>query len=195
MSARISTANFSLPPRDRDRRRQYSRKPTRCQPTTVSGFTTIRTSAHLDQTRRRVVQNSRSTGFKRGRGRFLLSTAICCRRARISRAASCRLQRKNRAATRRAGMNWNTNLACNTDQHHPNRSPASQSQVADFQMRPSFGYTPGRVSVTDQGSSTEKWPNERRFDFFRSYGRTRLATIVVEVGDPPTALMRRRASK
>jgi hypothetical protein len=53
------------------------RNPARCQPTTVSGFTTIRTSVHRDQTRRNVVENNRSHGFKRERGRFRLRTATC----------------------------------------------------------------------------------------------------------------------
>ncbi len=66
MSLRISTVTFGLPPRDRDRQRQYRRNPARCQPTTVSGFTTISTSAQLAQTRRRVIQNRRSKGLKRG---------------------------------------------------------------------------------------------------------------------------------
>src|SRR6185295_15606852 len=72
---RTSSVIFGRPPRGRDRQRQYSRRPVRCQPTTVSGFTMTRTSAQREQMRRRVVQKSRSTEFKGGRGRLRLSTA------------------------------------------------------------------------------------------------------------------------
>src|SRR5579859_6505101 len=58
---------------------------------TVSGLTMTRTSDHRDQKRRRVVQMSRSREFSLGRGRFRLSTATCCLRARTSRAVSRRL--------------------------------------------------------------------------------------------------------
>jgi hypothetical protein len=75
ISARISAVDFGLPPRGRDR--QKSRNPARCQLTTVCGFTTTRTSAQRHQIRREAVQNSRSSGFNRGRGRFRLSTASC----------------------------------------------------------------------------------------------------------------------
>jgi len=70
ISARISAVDFGLPPRARDRHLQKSRNPFRCQPTTVCGFTTTRTSAQRDQIRRKAVQNSRSSGFNRGRGCF-----------------------------------------------------------------------------------------------------------------------------
>ena len=110
INVRISAVVAGRPPPARDRHFQKSRNPARCQPTTVSGFTTIRTSVHRDQTRRNVVQNNRSHGFKRGRGRFRLRTATCCRSARISRAVSCRLRKKTRTAERRARMNWDTNL-------------------------------------------------------------------------------------
>ncbi len=43
----------------RDRQRQYRRKPARCHPTTVSGFT-ITTSVHRDHDRRSTIQNNRS---------------------------------------------------------------------------------------------------------------------------------------
>lgn len=89
---RISSVIFGRPPRRRDRQRQYSRKPARCQPTTVSGLTMMRTSDPRDQMSHRAVQNSRSTQFKGGRGRLGLRTATCCRRARTSSALSLRLR-------------------------------------------------------------------------------------------------------
>ena len=50
---RISSLTFGRPPRGRDRQRQYMRKPARCHPTTVSGFTMTRTSDHRGQMRRK----------------------------------------------------------------------------------------------------------------------------------------------
>jgi hypothetical protein len=63
----------------------------RCQPTTVSGLTIMRTSAQRDQHWRMAVQKMRSRRFNCGRGRLRFSTASCCRRARISRALSPRV--------------------------------------------------------------------------------------------------------
>jgi hypothetical protein len=50
-----------------------------------------------------------STRFSEGRGRFRLSTATCCRRARTSREVSRRLQKKTRMAARNAVIKWSTN--------------------------------------------------------------------------------------
>ena len=104
----IAAVVFGLPPRARDRHLQKSRNPARCQPTRVCGFATTRTSAQRDQTRRRPVQNNRSSGCNRGRGRFRLSTASCCRRARISIAVSSRVRKKTRTAARGTRMNSST---------------------------------------------------------------------------------------
>ena len=60
MSARISAVAFGRPAGARDCHFQKSRNPARCQPTTVSGLTATKTSAHRDQTQRRIIQNSRS---------------------------------------------------------------------------------------------------------------------------------------
>jgi hypothetical protein len=92
MSTRISAVAFGLPERARDCHFQKSRNPARCQPTTVSGFTATRTSAHRDQMQCRVIQISRSKRFNRGRGRFRLRRTSCCRKARISRAVSFRAE-------------------------------------------------------------------------------------------------------
>jgi hypothetical protein len=53
-----------------DRQRQYRRKPARCQPMMVSGFTMTRTSLQRDQKPRRDVQKSRSREFNIGPGTF-----------------------------------------------------------------------------------------------------------------------------
>src|SRR5215831_1076536 len=72
MRIRTSASIFGLPNRfTRDRRRQNSRKPARCQATTVCGLTMTRTLSHAGQSRRRNIQNSRS--WMRSRGRGLLS--------------------------------------------------------------------------------------------------------------------------
>ena len=114
MSARISAVAFGLPARARDCHFQKSRNPARCQATTVSGFTATRTSAHRDQMQCRVIQNSRSNRFNRGRGRFRLRRMSCCRKARISRAVSFRLRKKTWTAARRARMNRSMNPVCST---------------------------------------------------------------------------------
>ena len=104
MRIRTSSLTLGRPPRGRDRQRQYRRKPARCHPTTVSGFTITRTSDHRGHMCRRVVQKKRSRRFREDRGRFRLSTATCCRRARTSREVSTRLRKKTRRAARNAGI-------------------------------------------------------------------------------------------
>jgi hypothetical protein len=69
---------------------QYSRKPVRCQRTTVSGVTKINDLFHPDHDFRRTTQNSLSTELSRGRGRFECRASSCCRRARFSRRSSSR---------------------------------------------------------------------------------------------------------
>jgi hypothetical protein len=103
--ARISSVTFGRPPRRRERQRPYNRKPARCQWMTVSGFTMTSTSLQRDQKWRIVVQNSRSKEFNAGRGRLRLSTATCCRSARISRAVSLRLWQKTRITAAMDRMN------------------------------------------------------------------------------------------
>src|SRR5215831_8159892 len=51
---RSSLVIFGRPGRRRERKRQYPRNPARCQPTTVSGFTTTSTLAHFDHPRRKI---------------------------------------------------------------------------------------------------------------------------------------------
>ena len=75
INARTSGVNLGRPPHGRDFHHQYSRKPVRCQPTTVSGLTITSASRQRDQVVRKTVQKSRSRGRKGGRGRFLFSTA------------------------------------------------------------------------------------------------------------------------
>ena len=109
MRVRTSSLSLGRPPRGRDRQRQYRRKPDRCQPTTVSGFTMTRTSDHRGHMCRRAVQKKRSRRFSKGRGRFRLSTATCCRKARTSSEVSTRLRKNTRMAARNAVIKWSTN--------------------------------------------------------------------------------------
>jgi hypothetical protein len=109
MRVRISSLTVGRPPRGLDRQRQYRRKPARCHPTTVSGFTMTRTSDYRGHRYRRVVQKNRSRRFTEGRGRFRLSTLTCCRRARTSSAVSARLRKKTRIAASNALIKWSTN--------------------------------------------------------------------------------------
>src|SRR5713226_2130941 len=66
MRVRISSLTFGRPPRGRDRQRQYRRKPARCHPITVSGFTMTRTSDHRGHMCHRVVQKKRSASGASG---------------------------------------------------------------------------------------------------------------------------------
>src|ERR1019366_6969404 len=90
--SRISLLIGFLPTtfRAREIQLQYSRKPARCQRTTVSGVTRINDLFQPDQTLRRTTQNSLSTELSRGRGRFACRASSCCRRARFSRRSSSR---------------------------------------------------------------------------------------------------------
>jgi hypothetical protein len=54
-------------------------------------------------------KKSRSKEFSFGRGRFRLSTATCCRRARTSRAVCLRLRKNTRMPTMNERMNSSTN--------------------------------------------------------------------------------------
>ena len=100
MRVRNSWLTLGRPPRGRDRQRPYRRKPARCHPTTVLGFTIARTSDHLGQRCRKAVQKKRSQRLSTGPGRLRLSTAICRRSARTSSAMSTRLRKKTRMAER-----------------------------------------------------------------------------------------------
>ena len=91
---RSSWVIFGRPERRRERKRQYQRNPARCQPTTVSGFTTTSTLAHLDHQRRRPSQKRRSQRLTRGLGFLRLRTPTCCRRATSSSPRSCRERKK-----------------------------------------------------------------------------------------------------
>ena len=105
---RISSLILGRPPRGRDFQRQYSRKPARCQPTTVSGWTITSASFHRDQVTRKTVQKSRSRGRNGGLGRLRLRTATCWRRARTSTTTSVRLWKNTRAAASKASTNGST---------------------------------------------------------------------------------------
>src|ERR1019366_8371435 len=70
ISSRTSLLIGFLPTafRAREIQLQYSRKPARCQRTTVSGVTRINDLFQPAQTLRRTTQNSLSTELSRGRG-------------------------------------------------------------------------------------------------------------------------------
>src|ERR1017187_8585660 len=72
IKSRSSWVNGFLPPirRVRESQRQYSRNPTRCQRTTVSGETRINDLFQPVQNFRKTTQNTLSTKLSRGRGRF-----------------------------------------------------------------------------------------------------------------------------
>src|SRR5215472_17308441 len=108
---RISSLILGRPPRGQDFQRQYSRKPARCQPTTVSGLTITSASFQRDQVIRKTVQKSRSKGRNGGLGRLRFRTATCWRRARTTTAMSVRLSKKTRAAAIRARTNGSTDYS------------------------------------------------------------------------------------
>src|SRR5690349_20749773 len=122
------------PPRGRERQRQYSRKPARCQPTTVAGCTIRRALAQRDQKRRSVVQKNLSSRFSCGRGRLRLKTVSCCRNARISRAVSLRLRKNTRKAAARARVDSSTDHPFTTKQS-PSADQTEESQVVDLRER------------------------------------------------------------
>ncbi len=74
--------------------RQYSRRPLRCQRTTVSGWTMTRVSFQPDQIRESRTQKVRSASVIRGFGPFRVKAASCWRRASSTRACSFRLRKK-----------------------------------------------------------------------------------------------------
>jgi hypothetical protein len=75
---------------------QKSRKPLRCQDTTVPGLTMIKAWRQFFQVLERHSQNNRSAFRSRGRGQRRLSTVSCWRRAKFSRAISRTLPGRTR---------------------------------------------------------------------------------------------------
>jgi hypothetical protein len=67
---------------------QKSRKPLRCQETTVFGLTMIKAGRQFFQVLERHSQNNRSAHRSRVRGQRRLKTTSCWRRAKFSRAIS-----------------------------------------------------------------------------------------------------------
>jgi hypothetical protein len=80
---------------------QYSRKPPRCQPTTVLGVTTMRGPFHPAQSFRNTTQNSLCNAASRRRGRLACRATSCWRRARFSRRRSSRELRALKIQPRR----------------------------------------------------------------------------------------------
>src|SRR6202165_2412623 len=81
---------------------QYNLKPSRCQRTTVSGWTRINARFHPGHSRRHITEKSLAGAANCGRGRPCLRTPSCCRRARFSKSRSRRERktRTNRKGTR-----------------------------------------------------------------------------------------------
>jgi hypothetical protein len=76
MRARTSRGIAGRPPlRRRDFHVQYWRKPFRCQPMTVSGFTITNTSRQVGKSRDRDTQSRRSVGRSEGRREILFTVA------------------------------------------------------------------------------------------------------------------------
>jgi len=91
ISWRTSGLSRGRPSRERDRHRQKSRQPCRCQRITVSGRTTAKCSRQCRQRSRASTQKTLS--HRRNRGRFRVGrvkTASCCRSKRFSAANSAR---------------------------------------------------------------------------------------------------------
>ena len=85
------------PPRRRDFHVQYSRKPFRCQPMTVSGFTITSISRQFGMSRDRSTQSRRSVGRSEGRREVLFIVASTGEGA--DRAEEPRLQHAPPGAT------------------------------------------------------------------------------------------------
>jgi hypothetical protein len=99
MSSMVSLANGDLRTvPDLDFRLQRSRKPSRCQRTTVSGFTR-RTASHQRRTMLdRNTSKPLSCGRKRGCSTLCDATISCCRSIMFSATSSCR--ERNASPTR-----------------------------------------------------------------------------------------------
>jgi len=83
-------------PGRRERRRQHRRNPSRCQRSTVAGWTSTSASLHLGHNHRKNSQSRRSDGRKR---RFERArTPSWWRRARVSSRRSLRVARADRTA-------------------------------------------------------------------------------------------------
>jgi hypothetical protein len=85
-----------LPGRRRERRLQNPRNPSRCQRTTVSGWTSVSDSLHRGHNRRKHTHSRRSDGRKCRSGRA--STPRWWRRARCSSKRSLRADRADLSA-------------------------------------------------------------------------------------------------
>ena len=83
---------------DRDFQRQSKRNPSRCQRSTVSGFTSSSASRHLGSTAASSVIRVRSCRWKAGFFTFLAATMSCCRRRAFSATSSERERSKSAAS-------------------------------------------------------------------------------------------------
>src|ERR1700739_505046 len=100
-----SAESFGLPTRLRDRQRQYTRNPARCQRMMVSGLTIATTSRTDGNQRESQTNRKRSILLRCGRfGVRRRSTLSCCRRTRFS-ASSVALALKREARIPRISLN------------------------------------------------------------------------------------------
>jgi hypothetical protein len=113
-------------------RSQYSANPARCQPTTVSGLTTMRVCFQPDQNLW-TTQKSLSSKHRRGLGCFRLNTRSCCRRVRFS-SIRLRRERKQRSSKFRTRP-----MACNMAACYRKRPVDNKSYVVDSKGGQSFG--------------------------------------------------------
>src|SRR5258708_3728329 len=102
---------------------QYTRKPARCQRSTVSGVTTRRACFHPDQIRLAATQNSLSNGLRPGRRRRRFNTTSCWRNARFSRRRLRRARKKRTTIPRHTLLNRTMARSCN-------RTPAAMLLIS-----------------------------------------------------------------
>jgi hypothetical protein len=90
--------------------RRYRRKPAWCQPTTVSGVTTIRACFHSAQNRPAAIQKSLSSDANLGLGRRYFRTASCWRSARFSKRSFLWLRKRRKRTpnprAKRSNVAW-----------------------------------------------------------------------------------------
>ena len=115
ISARSSRLILGLSPRRQDLQRQYSRKPRRCQRSTVSGFTMTMASNTDGNNRYNQTSIKRSMFRSRSRaGDLRFSTSSCWRKTRISASREERASITDRSASRKRTSNANIGRCSNT---------------------------------------------------------------------------------
>ena len=157
----------------RERRRQHRRSPSRCQRSTVAGWTSTNPSLHRVHDRRNNSHNRRSEARKR---RFERArTPNWCRRARHSSRRSRRVDQDNRtAATARktsgiarrvASHCGNVNLCLpGRDNGERQVAPGVLDPVRDDERSPVFWFGSGTVNRS-LGKGPQDRETEQRLDW------------------------------